>query len=223
MEPHADFSDDDDSVDRMDRFVRDVTKTTTEASKRRAEEELNRRAQEGAMDPPNKIDSTPTAKERSSTQHVERDVYDDDELNELPREEKHVRNRIVMFVKKELFRRCKFVNSPVMFRKAFRKVLEIEKPKNHFLFQLTYEKSFNTVLNQKRSTCEQAGFRIVRDAINKDFKTRGDEFFTFEEFCKLRTATSERDKRAFFFFFNDILECVCGANAWRNAKKTMLV
>jgi hypothetical protein len=110
-----------------------------------------------------------------------------------------------------------------MFRRAFRKVLEIEKPKNHFLFQLTYEKCFNTALNQKRSTCEQAGLRIVRDAINKDFKTRGEDFFTFEEFCKLRTATSDREKRAFFFFFNNFLECVCGANAWRTAKKTMLV
>ncbi len=100
-------------------------------------------------------------------------------------------------------------------------MLEIEKPKNHFLFQLTYEKCFNRVLSQKRSTCEQAGFRIVRDAINKDVKTRGEEFFTFGEFCKLRTATSEREKRA--FFFNMVLECARGANAWRNAKKTMLV
>ena len=58
----------------------------------------------------------------------------------------------------------------------------IEKPKNHFPFQLTYEKCFNTALNQKRSTCEQTGFRIVRDAINKNFKTSGEEFFTLEEF-----------------------------------------
>ena len=107
-----------------------------------------------------------------------------------------------------------------MFQRAFRKVLEIEKPKHHFLFQLTYEKCFNTALNQKRSTCEEA-FRIVRDAINKDFKTRREDFFTFEEFCKLRKATSDREKRA--FFFNNFLECVSGANAWRNAKKTMLV
>ena len=59
---------------------------------------------------------------------------------------------------------------------------------------------------------------------NKDFKTRGEEFFSFEEFCKLRRAASDREKRAFFFFFfNNFLESVCGANAWRNATKTMLV
>jgi hypothetical protein len=96
MEPHADLSDDDDSMDRMDQFVRDVEKTATEASQRRAEEELNRRAQEGAKDPPNDNDSTPMAKKLSSTHHVERDVCDDDELNAPPREEKHVRNRIVI-------------------------------------------------------------------------------------------------------------------------------
>ena len=60
-------------------------------------------------------------------------------------------------------------------------------------------------------------------SINKDFKTRGEESFTFGEFCKLRTVTSEREERAFFFFLNNFLECVYGANVWRNAKKTMLV
>ncbi len=124
MEPYADLSDNDESIDRMDQFVRDVKNAAMEASQHRAEEELNRR----------EIDSTPMAKKLLSTPHVERDVSDDDELNALPREEKHVRNQIVIFVKNELFRQYKFVNSPVMFRKSFQKVLEIEKPKNHFLF-----------------------------------------------------------------------------------------
>jgi hypothetical protein len=115
VEPHADLSDNVESIDRMDQFVRDVEKTAMEASQHdRAEEGLNRRAQEGAQDPPNDIDSTPMAKKLLSTPHVEHDVSDDDELNALPREEKHV-----IFVKNELFRRCKFVNSPVMFRKVF--------------------------------------------------------------------------------------------------------
>ena len=62
----------------------------------------------------------------------------------------------------------------------------------------------------------------MRDAI-KDCKKRREEFFTFEEFCKLRRSTSDREETAFFWFFNNFLECVCGANVWRNAKTTQLV
>ena len=63
---------------------------------------------------------------------------------------------------------------------------------------------------------------LARKAI-ADFKKGSEDFFTFEEFCKLRRATTEREKRAFFWFFDSFLECVCGARARRNAKKTMLV
>ena len=45
----------------------------------------------------------------------------------------------------------------------------------------------------------------------------------FEEFCELRRATSEWEKRKFFWFFNNFLECVCGANIWRNAKTTQVI
>ena len=85
--PHADLSDDDDSMDRMDQFVRGVEKTATEAAQCCAEKEFNHRAQEGAEDLPNDDDTTPTAKKLSSTHHVERDVCDDDEWNAPPRDE----------------------------------------------------------------------------------------------------------------------------------------
>jgi hypothetical protein len=55
------------------------------------------------------------------------------------------------------------------------------------------------------------------------FKKRGEYYFTIEEFCKLRRAKTEREKRSFFWFFDLFLECVCGANTWRNVKKTTLV
>ena len=84
------------------------------------------------------------------------------------------------------------------------------------------KKCFTKALNQKRSACEQAGSQITRNAI-KDFKNRGGEFFTFDKFCKLRRATSDREKRAFVWFFNAFLECICGANIWRTAKTTQLV
>ena len=33
----------------------------------------------------------------------------------------------------------------------------------------------------------------------------------------------DRERRAFFWFYDKFLECVCGASSWRNAKKTALV
>jgi hypothetical protein len=57
---------------------------------------------------------------------------------------------------------------------------------------------------------------------SKIAKIHGEEFFKFKEFCKLRRASSEREKRAFFCFFNNFLECVCGANIWRIEKITQL-
>ena len=69
----------------------------------------------------------------------------------VPREESHVRKRIVLFVKTDLFRKIKFVNSASMFQRAFRKVIEFEKvrPQMHYQFQMTYEKTFNVVEPEK--------------------------------------------------------------------------
>jgi hypothetical protein len=84
-------------------------------------------------------------------------------------------------------------------------VLLVETPKNPLVFQLTCEKCFTKALNQKRSTCEQDGSQPTREGI-KDFKNRGEEFFTLKEFCKLRRARSDGEKRAFFWFFKAFLE-----------------
>ena len=187
--------------------------------------ESSRRAQEGAADPPSEDeDGTSKASKppsRATNDYRPRELQFNAEL-EVPTVEKNVAQRITIFVKNNLFRRIKFVTSQASFTKAFQKVREVERPKNPYVFQLTYEKCFTKALNQKRSTCEQSGSQIARDAI-KDFKKRGEEFFTFEEFCKLRRSTSEREKRAFFWFFNNFLECVCGANVLRNAKTTQLI
>jgi hypothetical protein len=218
-------SDNDDSgaSKRMERFERDIAETHAEMDRRR--EELNRRAQQGAEDPPN--DTTPAANIPTATRGrdagltVPRGMSN---AESITKREKHVATRIIQFVKSELFRRIKFVNSAEMFQNAFVKVLQFERvpPNNHVLFQLTYESCFNKALNTKRSSCEQSGAKIAWKAI-ADFKKRGEDFFTIEEFCKLRRATTEREKRAFFWFFDSFLECVCGANTWRKVKKTTLV
>jgi hypothetical protein len=237
---HDDSSDDDNSTDSvMDRFHRDAARRRLQAAAqlkifegemekaevRRAEFERRGALLTDAEAPPN--DATLTA----STSHARPDarmaVPRAGLLNEesiVPREESHVRKRIVLFVKTDLFRKIKFVNSASMFQRAFRKVIEFEKvrPQMHYQFQMTYEKTFNLALNQKRSSCEQSGLKITRKTIT-DFKKSGEDFFTMEELCKLRRATTDRERKAFFWFYDSFLECVCGAGSWRTGKKTSLV
>ncbi len=137
---------------------------------------------------------------------------------EAPTVQKNVAQRIVLFVKNTLFRQIKFVTSTKSFNEAFQKVLVEERPRNPYIFQLTYQCTFKAALNQKRRTCELSGKKIVIKAINEVFKNCEQEFFTFDKVCKLRRATTDRERQAFFWFFDSFLECVCGASAWNNAK-----
>jgi hypothetical protein len=95
-------------------------------------------------------------------------------------------------------------------------VIKFEKlpPQNALIFQLTYKSRFNKALNTKRSSCEQVGAKTAKEAI-ADFKKRREVFYTVEELCKLRRATMERERRAFFWFFDAFLEYIFGARAWR--------
>ena len=184
--------------------------------------ELNRGAQQGAADPPN--NTNPNA--MSSTQMIDVGitVCGLSKAESMQKQEKHIANRVIQFVKSDIFRRIKFINNNSMFQKAFQLVMNHEKvePYKRVSFQMLYESCFNHALNTKRSSCEQAGGALARKAIT-EFKQCGEEFYSINEFCKLRRATTEREKSAFFWFFDTFLECVCGARQWRNAKKTTLV
>ena len=190
---------------------------------RKAAEELRRSAQEGAANPLRTSDSEehgtpPPPPARADTRAIVSSMP-----LEAPTAQKNVVRRIVLFVKNTLFRQIKFVTSTKSFYEAFQKVLVEERPRNPYIFQLTYQNCFKTALNQKRSTCELSGKKIVIKAINTVFKNREEEFFTFDELCKLRQATTDRERRAFFWFFDSFLECVCGASVWNNAKTKQLV
>jgi hypothetical protein len=142
---------------------------------------------------------------------------------ERPQEMKNVKQRIVLFVKNTVFRTVKFV-SHASFPDAFEKVLREEPPLHPTMFMMTYEKSFNHALNTKRSTCAQAGEKMVaRELKNRAQHDVIQDFFTFEEFCKMRRAQTDREKQAFFWFYDTFLGCVCGANAWNYAKAKQLV
>jgi hypothetical protein len=134
-------------------FERDIANTHAEVERRR--KELNSHAQQGAECPPN--NTTPAG--NIQTAFRGRDAGLAVPLGMLNAEsimkrEKHVTGRMIQFVKSELFRRIKFVDSAKMFQKAFVKVVQFEwePPNNHVLFQFMYESSLNKTLDTKRSS-----------------------------------------------------------------------
>jgi hypothetical protein len=229
----ADDDDDDDDeggeISQRDSESDDNSSSSPEDGRRdrargASSEELRRSAQAGAANPLRTHDNeeqgaplTPPARTDAAG------IFDGSMPLEAPIAQKNVARRIVLFVKNTLFRQIKFVTSTTSFNKAFQKVLAEERPRNPYIFQLTYQSVFKRALNQKRSTCELSGKNIVIRAINNVFKKSGEEFFTFGEFCKLRRATTDREREAFLWFFQTFLECVCGTSAWNSAKTKQLI
>jgi hypothetical protein len=192
---------------------------------RKSDDESRRSAQAGTANPLRTSDSgehgaPPPPPARDETRAIVSSVPF---MMEVPTAQKNVARRIVLFVKNTLFRQIKFVTSAKAFNEAFQKVLVEERPRDPYIFQLTYQDTFKMALNAKRSTCELSGKKIVIRAINTVFKKRGEEFFTFEEICKLRRATTDREREAFFWFFDSFLVCVCGVALWNKAKTKQLV
>ena len=132
--------------------------------------------------------------------------------------ESHVTTRVRSYVKNVLFRNIKFVNTEIMIQRAMKLVMKFEnvKERNQLEFHMLYESVFNEALNTKRSSCEQAGGKIVMESLES--LKPGDEFFTIEELCKLRQSSTEKEKQAFYWFYGTFLECVCGKKAWGKMK-----
>jgi hypothetical protein len=133
-------------------------------------EVLNRSAQKGTANPPNKHLSGSLLKIGSDLL-----VRGMSKTVSVRKRQKHVADRITQFVKLDVFCRVKFINSDAMFQQAFRLVIGFENvpPHMHLRFQMLYESAFNDALNTKRSSCEQAGKRIARKALAK-FRERGE-------------------------------------------------
>jgi hypothetical protein len=130
-------------------------------------------------------------------------------------QQKHVADRIRVFVKTDIFRQIKFINSDAMFQKAITLVMDHENvPHNRRgQYQSIYESSLNDALNTKRSSCKQSGGRIVRDSL-AIFRDSGQALFTIDELCKLRRSETERKMEAFHWFYGTYLECVCEKRNW---------
>ena len=141
----------------------------------------------------------------------------------MEKRQPHMAERVRHYVKSFIFRRIKFVNSDQMSQKALHLVMDHENvpTRNRETFYMLYDSVFNEALNTKRSSCEQAAGRIVRDSIAQ--LENPDDFFTFEELCKLRRATTERERNAFFWFFGKFMDSVCGRRTWGKQKYKQLV
>jgi hypothetical protein len=138
--------------------------------------------------------------------------------------QKFVTQRLNTFVKTDLFRKIKFVNSDTGLQRAMKKVMDHEdvQPQHRLNFQRIYETAFSEALNTKRSACEQSAGKIVRKTID-EFEESLEEFFTMDEVMKLRRATTDRERKAFFWFFDKYIECVSGKRLWGAKKVVELV
>ena len=141
--------------------------------------------------------------------------------------EKHQENiadRVTTYVRKHMFRVVKFISNEHMFGKAFKEVMDHECVANRdrVKFQMLYESVFNHALNSKRSTCEQAGKNIMMREL-KQFKEDRMDVFSIDELQKMRRASTEREKKAFLWFYGTFLECVCGLKHWGVQKSKQLV
>jgi hypothetical protein len=79
-----------------------------------------------------------------------------------------------------------------------------------------------STLNSK-SACEQSGGKIARKTIITKFEKAGDGFLTMDEVSKLGRASTDRKRKAFFWFFGKFLECVSGKSRWGGKKSLELV
>jgi hypothetical protein len=138
--------------------------------------------------------------------------------------QENIADRVTAYVRKHMFRVVKFISNEHMFGKAFKEVMDHECVANRdrVKFQMLYESVFNHALNSKRSTCEQAGKNIMMKEL-KRFKEEGTDMFSIDELQKMRRATTEREKKAFLWFYGTFLECVCGLKQWGMHKSTQLV
>ena len=93
-------------------------------------EVLTRSAQNGTANPPNKHLSGSLLKIGGDIS-----VRDMPKTESVRKRQKHVEDRITQFVKYDVFRRIKFINSDAMFQKAFRLVNDFENVPCHMHLQ----------------------------------------------------------------------------------------
>ena len=138
--------------------------------------------------------------------------------------ERFVTQQVKTSVKATLFRMVKFINSNTSFQRAMKLVMDHKDvpPQHHINFQRIYDTVLNEALNSKRSACKQLGGKIARKTITK-FEKAGEDFITMDKGSKLRKASTDCKRKAFFWSFGTFLECVSGNSRWGGKKSLKLV
>ena len=119
-------------------------------------------------------------------------------------------------VKAVIFRTCKFITSEAYYNKAMAVVIEFEKPADPSTFVRLYKTCVFGSLNAKRSSCQQAASDCVKALVKA--KQHGSKVdpppYSVDMLCKLRQSQTPKEKEAFLWFADSLLECVCGKIAW---------
>jgi hypothetical protein len=136
------------------------------------------------------------------------------------RRQKHVADRIQAFIKATVFRKLKFVTNEAIFNKAMTCVMEREKPADEVAFVRLYKTCIVGAVNTKRSTCEQAGAKIMRELLvsKKHDINNMDPPYSIGVLSLLRRSQSAQEVEAYLWFAGSFLECVSGKRAWGRRK-----
>jgi hypothetical protein len=135
-------------------------------------------------------------------------------------QQRHVKCRIQTLVKNQIFRKMKFITSETMFWRMMQMIVDTEDPTDRDQFIRVYKSCVVGSLNTKRSTCEQAGSRIVFELLNdkKYDDEDGRPVYTVDTLCRLRQSSSPHEKEAFFWFIGKFVEAVSGRRVWGRKK-----
>ena len=138
--------------------------------------------------------------------------------------EKFMSDRVNDFVKTQLFRKVKFISSVHMCTRALVIVMDALKilPPQRPAFSKMYESCVKGAINTKRSTCEQAGAKIVKELLIKKQHKPDDPLPPFDiqslEMLRQCYKGTEEDLEAYVWFFGSFMECVSGKRGWGKKK-----
>ena len=179
-----------------------------EDGSRKRRMERNRRAQDGAADPSSNNDniirtvSTPPWARNNGRRNKRLNAE-----SEIPTAEKNVRQRITIFVKNTLFRKIKFIASQAAFTRAFERCYWWRHQR--ILWRFSWR-----VTNVSPRHWTRKGVHVnkpvptLQGKQSKDFKNRGEDFFTLKDVCKLSNVRQGETSVLL------VLQCLLGMRMW---------
>ena len=107
-----------------------------------------------------------------------------------------------------------------MFNKAIKNIIKTKEPDDEDEFIRIYKTCFFGGINARRSTCEQAGSRIVKELLTRQGYNEGDNDppYSIETLIQLRQEATVIDKDAFLWFIGELVASVSGTKVWGRKK-----